>query len=286
MYYLVHFCGDPAKRGTASQEELARFLAAPVPRTLTRGIKHAAVGGVPAFINTFLFGAFLFCIASLFASIFTPKNILDDWALEKRGISIHGATVVKVEETNFAEGRQAFAKTIYRFIFAFRTQNGEAVTAECFFKGAAWTENQRVSVRYLPENPKVAHIIGARRDKFSGFFGVFPLVLSTLGLGIMFIPLWNRRRRLRLLVNGKIKDFKILSQEATSASVNEARVYKITLQAKDLLSSPPVVIKTHEAREIRFLADREKRGEYVFGLFDPSKPKRIFLPEAWTIKAR
>jgi hypothetical protein len=172
---------------------------------------------------------------------------------------------------------------VYGATFRFRTQDGETVTAESFSTGAKWVKNQRVSVQYLPANPKIAKIEGGRRD-VSSAMGLLVLLFPLAGFLRMFSTFWIRNRTLRIMTNGRLSDYEVISVVGTGASVNEQEIHKITLQSKDLLPVPSVVVKTHDAREIALALDRKQRQECVFGLANPRKPKRVILPEAWVIK--
>jgi hypothetical protein len=271
--------GGSANFGVVSQEELAQFLAQPVPRNLTQNIKNASAGRISTIIVSFLFGSFVICFGLLVVSIVAPLNILDDWLLDSNGVIVRDAQVTDVKETK----TRMNGTLVYGSTFVFRTQDGKAVTAESFSTGRRWVKDQRVTARYLPSDPKIAKIDGGRRDVIS-WVGLFVFIFPIAGLLIMFLPLWYRRRKLRLMERGRLLDFEILSVEATAVSINEERIHKITMKAQDLLPMPPVVIKTHDMREIALAFDRKQRQQCVFGLVDARKPKRVILPEAWVLR--
>jgi hypothetical protein len=259
----------------AADEELVRFLAAPVPRVIPAILRRAARREAGSF-GLLFFGAVFLAMGLFFTKIFLPWKQLDEWRLAASRPAVAQGQITSVEKTNMSINDEQ----VMRYGFEFAAARGGLVRGECFTTGRRWSPGDAVKVRYDAIKPALACPAGARLSEGSlesAFVLVFPLV----GGGIIGWGIYARRRMLWVMKNGALGDFRVTAIEPTRVEINEQPQFKITLQRIDQAVAQPHEVRWSKPELLAFARERQKNGQAVFGLFDPAKPKKVLLPEAW-----
>ena len=272
--------GSPSMSETplSADEELVKFLSAAVPRTVPRTLAKRAEGNAAA-MSLMIFGAIFLVAGVFFAKTFLPWRQADEWRLSASNPVVVSGRIVAVGQTNMSINKQR----VMRYDFAFVPEGSVLVDGECFTTGRRWTAGAVVNVRYDPANPSLACPAGARLSEGS-LSGAFVLVFPLAGGGILFFSIRARRRALWLLTNGTLGDFHVTGIEPTSVTINKLPQFKITLQRLDQVDAEPHEVRWYKPELLAFARERLASGQAVFGLFDPAKPKRVLLPEAWSAR--
>jgi hypothetical protein len=260
---------DPATRTS----QLAELLAEPPPRhRISPELRKAALRqAAPWFWIPF--GAIFAGMGLLFSVMFIPWKYAEDLKLKDGGATAAG-TVLGVTPT----GMSINNTQVMRYEFEFRPAAGNVVRAECFTTGSRWHVGEKVTVRYLPGDPAVSVIEGARRSE--GTLGVaFVLVFPFVGFGFIAWVLVSRRRVNGLLQRGQVTEALVTRIDETSFKINRQSVHAIALQGVD---GAALTARHHEPAIVGFARERMATRQPVFVLYDPARPKRVLLPETWT----
>ena len=259
-----------------ADEDMVKFLSAPAPRMVPGALRRAALRDSGSLALAF-FGAIFLTMGLFFAIMFLPWRQADEWRLAaSHPLSAQGR-IVSAEKTNMSINKVH----VMRYVFKFKTAQAETISGECFTTGRRWSEGSVVNVRYSPSEPALACPEGARLSQGSlgsAFVLIFPLV----GGGIIVWVVRARRRTLWMLQHGTLGDFRVTGIEPTSVTINKQQQYKVTLQRLDQADAAPHEVRWYKPELLAFARERQKSGQAVFGLFDPAKPKKVLLPEAWS----
>ena len=262
----------------SADEELVRFLAEPVPMVVTAGLRNAArkdnstVQGVVTGLFIMLFGAF-------FVAFFFPWKMGNEWRLAMSGPLKTAGEIVSVETTRTKINGQS----VVSYEFKFQPARGPVAWGECFTTGRRWVTGNKVVVRYAPDNPSLACPVGARLSE-SGWVGVISSVFPLMGAGLIFRVVWVWRRNLWILRNGTLGDFRVTGIDPTAVKINKQQQFKVTLQRLDQADAEPHEVRWYKPALLAFARERQHNGQAIFGLFDPTKPKKVLLPEAWSAR--
>ena len=272
----------------AADEELVRFLSAPAPRMVPAAIRRGALRERGP-LRMFFIGALILAIGMVFAKFFLPWRQLDEWRLAANHPAAADGIIVSAEEANARiNGTQ-----VMRYDFKFTPAGQRApVFGECFTTGRRWTTGNRVRVNYDPDKPGLACVVGARLSE-SPLIAAVVLIFPLIGATLIVSSFWLRFRTLWLLRNGTLGDFRVAAIEPILVKVkgqmqpwmvyNNIR-YKITLRRIDQSDAKPHEVRWWQPKLVAFVRERQASGRAVFGLFDPAKPKKVLLPEAWGLK--
>lgn len=263
----------------AADEELVRFLAAPAPRLIPTTLRKDALreSGSLARVG---FGAIFLAMGLFFVSVFLPWRQLDEWRLGAGHYELAQGRIISVEKTNMTMNKVR----VMRHGFEFKPAQSETVRGECFTTGRRWTAGSVVRVRYSPAEPALACPEGARLSQGS-LGSAFVLIFPIVGGGIIFWVVRSRRRMLWIMQNGTLGDFRVTAIEPTAVTINKQQQFKITLRRLDLADAQPHEVHWYKPELLTFARERQKNGQAVFGLFDPAKPKKLLLPEAWSARS-
>ena len=262
----------------SADEELVRFLAAPVPRPLPEALGKAALKA-NASLGGVMLGIFLFLFGSVFVYAFFPWRLADEWRLAGAGAQEVAGRIVSVKSARMTINGQQ----VMRYGFEFVDAQGGSVNGECFTSGRVWSPGAEVLVRYLPTKPALSCPLGARLSKGSrglAFMVLFPLA----GLGVAAWRMHARKRTRWVMQNGTLGDFRVTTIKATGVEINKLPQFKITLQRLDQADAEPHEVRWYKPELLAFARERLASGQAVFGLFDPAKPKKVLLPEAWSAR--
>jgi hypothetical protein len=127
--------------------------------------------------------------------------------------------ITNVDVTNVTENDAM----VYVYEFTFRTPDEQEHMGRSYATGQRWRTEDGVDVEYVPGNPTIARIEGARRSRFS------PTVLLTClfpGIGAIFFTVSTIRglQQTILLHYGTIAGAQIISEQATGTSINHVPV--------------------------------------------------------------
>lgn len=260
---------------TAQQrdEELATFLASPVPRRVPARIAAAAKrqdAGAVLFWIGLLFGVFGAC----FAPLFFPWGFWNDGRLASAEALTGEGRIVSAEPTQLKiNGTKVWA---YRFEYRGsgddRLRNGESFTT-----GRKWQAGEAVRVRYLV-GEEVACPEGARTTRAGGA-AAFVLVFPATGLALGGFGWRARRRVLATLTHGRLTEAKVVGVTPTLVRVNGKPVFKVHLQELSRGAAAALVARCHPAAAVAFAEERLQSQQPVYVLYDPRWPGCAILPE-------
>jgi len=161
------------------------------------------------------FGAIFLIAGLVFAILFTGGlHPFDEFRLAFGKAAARG-TVTHVGRTNASENDEP----VFEYAFSFTTNREEQVTGRCYSTGRQWTVEDSVTVEYLPADPRIARILGARMSEFTPWV-LFVLIFPIVG-GVMFAgAAVGGIRQVWLLRNGLVADAEIQSERATGVEIN------------------------------------------------------------------
>lgn len=258
-----------------ADEDLVKFLAAPVPREIPPWLRKAALRDAAAF-SGLLFGLVFFVMGVVFSATFFPRRQLDQWRLERGESREVPGIIVSSEDTNLSINK----RKVRAYAFEFTGPDGRKITGECFTTGRRWQATSGVTVVYAVNEPVLACVKGARLGK-TGLAGGFVLLFPLIGAGIVAWWVRARRRTVHLLTYGQLGDFTVVSVESTSVQINKQRQFKITLRRIDGDAPSEHTVRWHQPNRLELVNRRKESGQAIFGLFDPRKRGQIVLPELW-----
>ncbi len=255
-------------------EELAAFLASPVPRRVPARLHSAAKrqdAGAVLFWIGLLVGAFGAC----FVPLFFPWGFWNDGRLASADALTVDGRIVAAEATQMKiNGTKVWA---YRFEYRSTRSDGGLRSGESFTTGRRWQVGDVVRVRYLADDD-VACPEGARTTK-GGWATVFVLVFPAVGFGLAGFGWRARRRVLAILTHGKLTEAKIVAVKPTFVRVNGKPVFKVHLQEGARGAAGPLIARCHQTAAVEFAEERLRSQQPVYVLSDPQSPDRAILPE-------
>lgn len=252
--------------------QLEAFLAQPAPRypspELRKAIRtwrgHRAIVAFGLLFGTF---GLLFCF------VFLPWKWPLEWKLDHSEPVIVPGQVVEVSATNLSINESK----VWKVEVAYRDMGDDRVSTG-YVTGKKFSEGEPVNVRVHPDDPGLSCPEGTRMSEgslFSSFVLVFPLV----GYGLVAGAVVSRARRIKLLTRGRAGTARVIGCKETMTSVDDCKVHKLTLQIPEVPGT--VLIKRHRPLEVRMLREAMESGDPLKIVYDPAKPKRLLIPEAW-----
>jgi len=100
----------------------------------------------------------------------------------------------------------------------------------------------------------------------------------------VFWVIRSRKRTRWLLQNGALGDFRVTGIKPTNVTINKQQQFKVTLQRLDQADAEQHEVRWYKPALLAFARERQQNGQAIFGLFDPAKPKKVLLPEAWSAR--
>jgi hypothetical protein len=187
---------------------------APPPRPVPLRVACRAMLGM-----TGALGAIFLLVGTITAWVFVGDlNPLNELRLARSPATAQGI-VTGVATTNASENDEP----VYVCSFTFRTPDERTITGKSYVTGYAWSVEDRVTIEYVPEDPTVARIEGARLSQFSPFV-LFVLIFPATG-AVLFatstVRGWKQAVLLRL---GESAGSKIISERATGTRINDVPV--------------------------------------------------------------
>jgi nucleoid DNA-binding protein len=138
--------------------------------------------------------------------------------------------ITNVDVTNATEN----GTTVYVYEFTFRTRDEREYTGRSYTTGQRWRVEDRVEVEYVPGNPTIARIEGARRSQFSPTV-LFVFLFPGVGAALFTAATVRGLQQVMLLRSGRIAGAEIISEQATGTRINNAPViaYVYEFEADD-----------------------------------------------------
>ncbi len=262
---------------TAQQrdEELATFLASPVPRRVPVRLVAAAKRN-DAVAVLFWIGLIFGGLGACLVRVYFPWGYLDGRRLASAEARTVNGRIVAAETINLSIKR----KKVWAYRFEYRTPEGEGRLhhGEGFTTGWKWRPGDAVRVRYLAGS-EIACPEGARTTK-GGLASAFVLVFPLIGFGLAGFGWRARRRVLATLMHGKLTEAKVLAVKPTRVRLNRQTVFKVILQ-EELRGAPgPLIARCHESASVEFAEERLRSQQPVYVLYQPKHPEWAVLPEA------
>jgi len=259
---------------TSRDEQLAALLAAPPPRTVPGELQRAGYRQA-ASLGLMIFGLIFGGFGLAMGMVFFPWNFYRDWQLSAGSTLTAPGRVTNVGSTKLSINK----RRVMSYDFTFRSAAGADEHGTCYTTGQQWSRNAAVTVRYLPADPTVCRIEGARLSEANGPAGLFMLVFPGMGAGLVAWSVISRRRIRNLLEQGTVGEAVVTAVEQTYTRVNKQYVFKITLQRTDAPDAGALSLRSYQPAAISFARDRMASKQPVFVLYDPANPKRVLLPE-------
>jgi hypothetical protein len=169
--------------------------------------------------------------------------------------------VERVQESSASENETAIFEVSYTYFDNLgRQQSGTSYSTGAPGVGA------RVTVEYLTGFPSISRVEGMRRKPF-GPFALISILFPLIGLGFLYAGIKYGLKANRLLKQGRIAFGKLISSEATGASINDQPVIKLTFSftANDG-EEYEAIAKTHEPEDLR----DEEEEPLLYDEKDPS----------------
>ncbi len=188
-------------------------LASP-PRPVPPRVACRAMFGLTGTI-----GAFLLLLGMLFVWLFVGDfQPISEARLALSATTAEGS-IISVDTTSAAENEV----TVYVYEFTFRTPDEQKHTGRSFTTGQQWRVEDRVNVEYVPGNPAIARIEGARRSQFSPTV-LLVCIFPGVGAALFTASTIRGLQQTMLLRYGTIAGAQIISEQATGASINNVPV--------------------------------------------------------------
>ncbi len=237
---------------------------APPPRTVPLPVVCSAMFGVTGSL-----GAVFLIMGLVFTIVFTQGyRPVDEMRLALSQTTARGI-ITSVSETNSTENDVP----VYEYGFAFTTNRGQELTGRSYFTGEQWGANSSVTIEYVPEEPAIARIKGARLSMFMPwvlFVLLFPAI-GALMFGWATIGGWRQVELLRL---GEVADARILSRHPTNVEVNGQPVIEYSFEIRT--GTGETFNGSAKALPSERIGDEENEP----ALYLPTNPERSTLGDA------
>jgi hypothetical protein len=221
-----------------------------------------------------LVGAIFFSFGMLFVWVFGSMiHPIDEWRLS-HAYAKAPALIETVKVTNARENKVK----VYEYGFRFQPGDGLPVNGSCYTTGQTWKEGDRAVVHYLPGNPGVARLEGARISVFSSWILLFLFIFPMVGLCLFIAPLVPGIKKMNLLRQGEITGAIKISSSPTNTSVNNVPVMKYSYEFRDRLGG----LYTGSSRALPTANIGDETSEPI--LYLPSNPRQSMLVDALSLK--
>jgi hypothetical protein len=241
---------------------------APPPRSVPLRIAISAMFGITGWM-----GAIFLIVGLAFSLVFIHGyRPIDEIRLAASRTTAQGK-ITAVSYTNSSENDVP----VYAYTFAFTTNRGQQVTGVSYTTGEEWSARDSVVIQYVPEEPAIARIAGARNSTFTPWV-LFVLIFPAVGAAMFGSAAVSGWREVVLLRRGEVADAKILSTRPTGVTVNNAPVllysYEIRNSAGETFNGSAKSLPTDR------LGDEENEP----ALYLPSHPDNSILVDAISLK--
>lgn len=257
-----------------SADDIAQLLASTPPRRVPDNVAKAALRGRSGW-GSVVFAVIFGGMGLLFTWAFFPWELADEWRLAADAARTTPGLITAVNRTNTSVNKTR----VMAYDFSYTTDDGKYRQGRCYTTGPVWRNNAAVTVRYLPADPDLACVQGARLGKV-GWGGAFVIIFPLIGGGMVFWFVMSGRRTRRLLQEGVVTEVDVVSVDATNTRINNQTLYRIVFGGNGLPGGAPLSIRRVNPREISLALKSASTKQPVFILYDPVNPKRLLIPEA------
>jgi hypothetical protein len=235
-----------------------------VPLPIIGSAMFGATGG---------FGALFMIVGLLFTIPFLHGyRPIDDVRLALSQTTARGV-ITRVGETNSTENDVE----VYEYEFTFTSRREEKVTGRSYATGRLWSVEDDVTVEYIPEDPAIARIRGARSSTFSPWV-LFVLIFPGVGAGLFLAAANSGLKQVWLLRNGIVADARILSSRPTGTTVNNNPIMVYSYEVRTREGA------TLDGSSKAFPFDRIGDEEIEPALYLPSNPALSTLVDAISLQ--
>ncbi|MDQ1351622.1 MAG: hypothetical protein QG657_1927 [Acidobacteriota bacterium] len=242
---------------------------APPPRRVPLPTVCTALTGI---FGTF--GSMFFSFGMIFVWVFgAHAHPIDEWRLG-RSFASAPAIVETVSPTHSTINDVP----VYEYRFRFNPGDGLPIYGTCYTTGSHWNQGERVVAHYLPDNPDVACLEGARVSEFPIWLVLVVMVCPATGLAFFILSLVLGWRKVKLLRCGEITGTISISSTPTSTTVNDVPVMKYSYEFRDRLGK----VYNGVSRAL----PTDKIGDEVREpvLYLPDNPQQSMLVDALPLK--
>jgi hypothetical protein len=188
---------------------------APAPRPVPLRLACRAVLGLTGGLGA-VFLLFGMVFVWIFAGDFDPVSDIQ-LALSKETTQ---GVITRVSATNTNENDV----TVYRYEFSFRARDEGSYTGASYRAGSTWSAEERVTIEYVPSDPDIARIQGARRATMPVWAAVLVFIFPAIGAVFFISSTLRGAKQVRLLRHGELAGADIISQHPTGTSINDVPV--------------------------------------------------------------
>jgi hypothetical protein len=215
------------------------------------------------------FGA-LFLILGLIGTLVFTRGLhpIDELRLALSQTNARGA-ITKVSGTDASEKDAP----VYEYEFVFTTRREEKVTGRSYFNGARWSVGESVTIEYVPDEPSITRIQGARISLFSPS-ALIILIFPAVGAFFFVSAAIRGWRQVILLRHGRIADARILSSRPTNMLIDDAHVVEYFFEIRT--SAGDIFHGSSKALPSGRIGDEKIEP----ALYLPSNPNRSTLVDA------
>ena len=219
------------------------------------------------------FGAVFLIMGLVFTLVFTQGyRPIDEIRLAASQTTAPGV-ITAVTQTNSSENDVY----VYSYEFAFTTNRGEKITGVSYTTGEQWSARDHVTIEYVPGEPSIARIQGARTSDFTPWV-LFVLIFPFIGAVMFGSAAVAGVREVLLLRRGELADAHILSSRPTGVSVNNTPVVEYSYEIHTASG------ETFNGSARALLSDQIGDEANEPALCLPSNPDRSILVDAIPLK--
>lgn len=243
----------------------------PPPRRVPLALICASLSGVFT-----LFGSVFFSFGMIFVWVFgAGQRPLDAWRLSRAGATAP-ALVEEVEGTGGYENEVQ----IFRYRFRVLAGDGTGPAGTCYTTGGQWQAGDRVRAVYLPEDPAVACLEGARLSDFPWWVMLFVGIFPAIGLGFLIPSTIGGLRRIQLLRHGLVAAAGNLRTETTNTRINNVPVMRYRYEFRDLQG----MVRPGSSSALPTVQVGDEAAEPV--LYLPARPRQSLLVDTLSLRHR
>lgn len=221
-----------------------------------------------------IFGAVFFSFGMIFVWVFGANtHPIDEWRLAHSS-----ASAPAVVETASPTNGNVNHVTVYEYRFRFNPGDGLPMVGTCYTTGQNWQEGERVVVHYLPGNPEVACLEGARLSQFQAWVLLLVMIFPLVGLALFVPGVVSGWRKVKLLRYGEVTGAMNISTSPTNTSINNVPVLAYSYEFRDRLGG--------EYKGLSRALPTDKIGDEVLEpvLYLPANPRQSMLVDALPLK--
>lgn len=219
------------------------------------------------------FGAIFLIAGLVFTLIFTyGYRPIDDLRLVYSKTTARGM-ITSVSETNSTENDVE----VYEYEYTFTARNEKKVTGHGYSTGRRWSVEAPVTIEYVPDDPSISRIQGARTSVFAPWV-LFVLIFPAVGGALFLSAAIGGARQAALLRYGVLADAHVTATLPTGVTVNGVPVLKFSYEIQTSAG------ESFDGTDKAFPSDRIGDEESEPALYLPSHPGLSTLVDAISLR--